>query len=656
MSKNFPNLFTPVTIGKVEIRNRILSTGHDTTLPTDGTVNDALIAYHAARAKGGAGLIVVQVAAIHDSARYTTHILMATGDECIPGYTKLAETVHSHGAKIFAQLFHPGREILESQDGSIPVAYAPSASPSDRFHCIPRALTKPLIRTFVEGYGAGARRIKAAGIDGVEIVASHGYLPAQFLNPHVNVREDEYGGGFENRLRFLREVIAEVRKSVGVYFVVGLRISGDEKDTEGLEEADSLKAIIALAPDLDYVNVIAGTSATLSAATHIVPPMFIEGAYVAPFAAAVKQALKQVGDIPVLVAGRINQPQQAEAVIATGQADMCGMTRAMICDPEMAGKAAADRIDDIRACIGCNQACIGHMQNGFPISCIQHPETGRELAYGRLTRAGTPRDVLVVGGGPGGMKAASVAARRGHRVTLCEASLRLGGQALLAQTLPGRAEFGGIVTNLSHEVAQAGVGVKLNTPVDRALVDRMGPDAVIVATGAKARWPHNIEIGDAAHVVDAWQVLRKEVNPGASVVVADWRCDWVGLGVAELLAESGCHVRLAVNGLHAGELIQTYVRDMMVARCHRLGVEIIPYAKLYGADANTVFMQHSASGEPMMIDGVDTLVLAQGSQSEDGLLADLDGYDGVVRPIGDCLSPRTAEEAVLDGLREAWRL
>jgi NADPH-dependent 2,4-dienoyl-CoA reductase/sulfur reductase-like enzyme len=328
----------------------------------------------------------------------------------------------------------------------------------------------------------------------------------------------------------------------------------------------------------------------------------------------------------------------------------------MICDPEMAGKAEADRINDIRACIGCNQACIGHFQMGFPISCIQHPETGRELTYGKLRKAETARDVLVIGGGPGGMKAAAVAARRGHRVTLCEASPRLGGQTLLAQTLPGRAEFGGIVTNLAHEVAQAGVEVRLSTPVDRALVEAMAPDAVIVATGARPRRPRSIEIDGEAHVVDAWQVLRQEVNPGASVVVADWRCDWIGLGVAELLAESGCRVRLAVNGRHAGEMIQTYVRDMMVARCHRLGVEIIPYAKLHGADADTVYLQHSASGEPMLIEGVDTLVLAQGSESEDGLLAELEDYAGLVCPIGDCLAPRTAEEAVFDGLREAWRL
>ena len=190
MSKTFPSLFEPITIGNVQICNRILSTGPDTTLLVDGTINDALIAYHEARARGGVGLIVVQVAGIHESARYTTHILMATDDGCIPGYRKLADTVHAHGARIFAQLFHPGREILESQDGSIPVAYAPSVVPSDRFHCIPVALTIPLIAEMVAGYGAAARRVKAAGVDGVEIVASHGYLPAQFLNNHVNLRDD----------------------------------------------------------------------------------------------------------------------------------------------------------------------------------------------------------------------------------------------------------------------------------------------------------------------------------------------------------------------------------------------------------------------------------------------------------------------------------
>ncbi|MGO1120599.1 oxidoreductase [Rhodovibrionaceae bacterium A322] len=649
---SFPTLFSPITLGGVTVKNRILSTGHDTTLPTDGSVNDALIAYHKARAKGGAGLIIAQVTGVHESARYTSHILMGVNDSCIPGFQKLAESVQAEGCKLFVQLFHPGREVMESQDGSAPVAYAPSVSPSERFHVIPRALTKKLIDEIVEGYGQAARRMKSAGVDGVEIVASHGYLLSQFLNPNINRREDDYGGSFENRLRIFKEVLAAVRLQVGPDFVVGLRISGDEKDHEGLTEADSLKAIVALEPELDYVNVIAGTSASLGGAVHIVPPMFVENGYVAPFAAAVKAAVS----IPVMVAGRINQPQEAEQIVSSGQADLCGMTRAMICDPRMPDKARQGQLEDIRACIACNQACIGHFHKGYPISCIQHPETGRELTYGQMTPTDSPQKVMVIGGGPGGMKAAAVAAARGHKVTLYEADSRLGGQALLAQLLPGRSEFGGIITNLSHEVMRAGVEVKTRTPVDLALIRQEQPDAILVATGGKARWPEALELSEGNQVVDAWQVLRNEVNVGASVVIADWRGDWIGLGLAEQLAGAGCHVRLAVNGLHAGELLQSYVRDMAVGRVQKLGVQIIPYARLFGCDGDTVYFQHTANEEAVIFDGVDTLILAQGQAPESSLLDQLADYPAEVRGLGDCLAPRTAEEAVLEGLKAAWDL
>lgn len=263
---------------------------------------------------------------------------------------------------------------------------------------------------------------------------------------------------------------------------------------------------------------------------------------------------------------------------------------------------------------------------------------------------------MVVGGGPGGMKAASIAARRGHDVTLYEATPRLGGQALLAQLLPGRAEFGGIATNLAREVELSGAKVVTGTAVDRALIERERPDAVIVATGGKPYWPPDLEVSDEAHVVDAWQVLRDKANVGQSVVVADWRADWIGVGLAEMLAGTGCRVRLAVNGLHAAELLPFYVRDMAAARLNRLGVEVIPYARLFGRDAEAVYLQHTTSGEAMVIEGVDTLVLAQGQAPETDLFDSLAGYDGKVVPIGDCLAARTAEEAVLDGLKAAWDL
>ena len=441
-----------------------------------------------------------------------------------------------------------------------------------------------------------------------------------------------------------------MRAAAGPDLVIGMRISGDEKDPQGLTEDLALDAIAALEDRLDYVNVIAGTSASLGGAAHIAPPMVVENAYVAPFAAAVKARVA----IPVLVAGRINQPHDAEQVIASGQADMCGMTRAMICDPEMAGKAEAGRTDDIRACIGCNQACIGHFHKGYPISCIQHPETGRELTYGTLRPAAEKKSIMIVGGGPGGMKAAAVAAARGHSVILHEASGQLGGQALLAQLLPGRSEFGGIVTNLTREMELAGVDVRLSSEVDMNLIDTEAPDAIIVATGATPFMPPHLELGDDAHVVDAWGVLRDQVNVGASVVIADWRSDWIGMGLAQLLAENGCHVRLAVNGLHAGELMPWYVRDMAAAKLHELGVETIPYSRLYGADADTVYLQHTASEEAVLVEGVDTLVLSQGHGPVSALLDALEGHGAQVIGIGDCLAPRTAEEAVFEGLKAGW--
>ncbi len=651
MHQPFPNLFSPLAIGGVTVKNRILSTGHMTMMVADGNPTESLAAYHEARAAGGAGLIVTEAAAVHPSTA-PMHI-MAFRDDCIPGFRRIAEACHAHGCPVFGQLSHGGRQSYGSTDGSLPVAYAPSALPGERFHVMPRAMLVRDIADTVACYGAAAARMKRAGLDGVEILASHASLPAQFLNPHTNTRSDSYGGGLDNRLRFLRQVIEEVRRRVGGDWVVGLRISGSEMEHGGLEIDGVVEACAGLDRDgaLDFVDVIAGSMAGLRGSVHVVPPMFVEPGYVAPLSAAVKARVS----MPVFVAGRINQPQIAEAILARGQADMCGMTRAMICDPEMADKAETGRIDDIRACIGCNQACIGHMQAAYPISCIQHPESGRERDYGTRIPAARPRKVLVAGGGPAGMKAAAVAAERGHDVTLYEAGPQLGGQALLAQLLPDRAEFGGIVTNLAREIARAGARVVKNTRVTRELVDREAPDAVVVATGARPRQPA-IEGADDAHVVDAWQVLKGEANVGASVVVADWRCDWIGLGIAEKLARDGCRVRLCVNGYMPGQTIQQYTRDAWIGRLHRLGVEIIPYARLFGVDEDSVYLQHTASGEAIVCDGVDTLVTALGHAAVTDLERALEGYPGEVLCAGDCLSPRTAEEAVLEGLKVATML
>ncbi|MGY2251935.1 oxidoreductase [Pseudomonas reactans] len=646
----FPHLFEPLELRGKRLKNRIMSSGHDTSMPIDNRVNAQLIAYHRARAEGGVGLIVLQVAGVHDSARYTSHVLMATDDSCIDGYRELAETCHAHGTVVLSQIFHPGREIMESADGLLAVAYSASGVPNERFRVMPRALDQAMINEIVAGYASAARRLHEAGIDGVEVVASHGYLPAQFLNPRVNRRTDDYNGSLEHRLKFLREIIEAVRASTDEQFIIGLRISADEHDAEGLTENESLEAVQHLQTQLDYVHIVAGTSASLGGAVHIVPPMAIAAAYLANEAATFKASLS----IPLFVTGRINQPQEAELILARGQADVCGMTRALICDPLMPAKTLEGRAENVRACIACNQACIGHFHKGLPISCIQHPETGRELVFGELQQALKPKRIIVVGGGPAGMKAAAVAAQRGHAVTLYEASGQLGGQVLLAQLLPRRSEFGGASTNLQREMELAGVRVVRHTPVDRALVEQEQPDHVIIATGAEPFWPA-FEQGGELQVVDAWQVLREQVTLGRSVVVVDWRCDWIGPGIAERLMRAGHQVQLAVNGTHCGENLPLYVRDQLAGELHRLGIPIIPYARLYGCDDTTVYLQHTASGEPMLLENIDTLVLCQGHQPVDTLGAELQGVVPFDR-IGDCLAPRTAEEAIYEGLKVAWNL
>ncbi len=641
-----PHLFAPITLRNLTIRNRILSTGHDTTLPTAFVPNDALVAYHRARAAGGAGLIVMQVAGVHETARYTAHLLMATSDDCIPGYARVAGAVHEHGCALFAQLFHPGREIMESQDGTAPVAYAPSAVPNERFHVMPRAMPAAMIAEVITGYAAAAHRLERAGLDGVEVVASHGYLPAQFLNPRVNLRSDAWGGDDVARRRFLDQVLAAIRAATGPDFVVGLRISGDEKDADGLSAEEVMATLVAFDGRFDYYNVTAGTSAGIGSAINIAPPMAVAHGHLAPLSASIRARVTT----PVFVAGRINQPQDAERILASGAADMVGMTRALICDPDMPAKAREGRLDDIRACIACNQACIGHFHMGYPISCIQHPETGRELTYGTPAPTPAPRRILIAGGGPAGMKAAAMAAARGHHAILCEAGRQLGGQALLAQMLPTRAEFGGIITNLAREMTLAGVEVRTSTRVTRDLITSIAPDAVVIATGAGPRAPQ-IEGAQTGHVVNPWQVLRNEVNVGGSVLIADWSLDWIGMGLAEKLARAGCRVRLAVDGYMAGQRIHQYVRDLWIGTLHDLGVEVIPYARLYGIDGQTVYCQHATSGAPMLFDDVDTLITSLGHHSIcdlDDTVADL-GLECHV--IGDALTPRTAEEAVFEGLK-----
>ncbi len=647
---SFKYLFTPHEIRGLEIRNRIFSTGHQTILAERGAPGEKMAAYHEARARGGAGLIIMESSRPYADDVSESYYIDSSTDACIPGYKLVADKVHKHGCKVFAQINHGGR-ITYLHDGMHGVPHGPSLVPDHRFHCMPRVMSTAYIQNLVQAFAGAARRMVEAGLDGVELVASHGMLMAQFLNPLTNKRTDQYGGCGENRFRFVSECIAQTRRLIGSEKIIGLRISADEHEPDGIDAPAWLKICERLneETELDFIDVTVGSMMGPGGSVHVVPPMQIGPAYTAPRAGQIRAIM----DKTIMVAGRINQPQLADQVLAAGQAHMCGMTRAMISDPEMPNKARAGKLDDIRACIGCNQACIGHYHMGVGISCIQNPLSGRELTLGQPVKAETKRKILVVGGGPGGMKAAAVAAERGHKVSLYEAGPRLGGQALLAQLLPNRSEFGGIIDNLRQEMLRSGVHIRLNAPVDRAFIKKEQPDAVIIATGATPFHPENdigIKISEDTHAVDAWQVLRGEVSTGTNVVVADWRCDWVGLGVAEKLALEGCVVRFCIDGETLGQNLQLYLRTHWAGVIHKLGVEVIPYARLYGADGDSVYFYHNASGETMICEGVDTLVIAQGHKQNTVLEEELRGLGLETHLVGDCLSPRSAEEAVYEGL------
>jgi len=642
-------LFEPLIIRKKVLKNRIFSTGHMAVMLKEGCPTESMIAYHEAKAKGGAALTIIEAARVHPSGDSGRPAIRAYDPSCISGYKKLTAACHRYDCLVFGQLTHPGREMADLEDGTSPVAYAPSAIPNERFHVMPRELSEHMIQEIVVGFKISAQNLKKARLDGIEIVASHGYLLGQFLNKNINKRQDRYGGNFENRHRILDEIIDAVKLGSSDDMLIGVRLSGDEKEFRGIDLQETIKIVEKLTQNkkIDYINVTAGTSAGLAGSTHIVPSMRFEAGYTTPLA----KAIKGVTNKPVFVAGRINTPQIAEEALLNKAADMCGMTRALISDPQMPQKAESGRLDEITACVGCNQACIGHMLNGKPISCIQSPETGRELTFNKLKPPLKKRQILIIGGGPAGMKAATVAASRGHEVKLIEASSKLGGQINLAEKLPGRSEFGGITTNLANKLNRQNVEIKLNTKVSADFVMQEAPEVVILATGGRSFEPI-IEGRENAHVVTAWQILEGKANVGSRVAIADWRCDWVGLGLAELLARQGCHVRLACNGMVPGQTVNQYVRDNWLGILHKLNVETLTHLRLHGIDSEDAYFQHTLSGEPVILNNVDTLVTAFGAGSSNTLEKDLkNNFHSKLHVIGDALSPRTVEEAILDGLK-----
>jgi 2,4-dienoyl-CoA reductase-like NADH-dependent reductase (Old Yellow Enzyme family)/thioredoxin reductase len=628
------------------LRNRIVSTAHQTNLVEEHIPAPAMAAYHEARARGGVGLIIVEACAVHPSGLLTIHTIDGSTERVVPGYARVAEAVHRHGGRVFAQLFHGGREVVSSTYRH--AALAPSAVPNERFHIMPRPMDGDEIAEVLRGYGRAAALARQAGLDGVELCASHGYLPAQFWSPQTNRRDDGYGGTFEKRMRFAVEALGAMRDGAAGDIVVGIRLSGDELAPGGMNAADMLAVVDYLAThaSLDYINVIGGTSATYRASTYIVPPVPLARTSFAHLAAAIKERVS----IPVFTASRVVDPREAEAILRRGDADAVAMTRALITDPEMPSKAAAGCFDAITFCIGCNQGCIGHYHKDLPIGCVQNPAAGKELELAGIAPAAAARRVLVVGGGPGGMQAAFTAAERGHRVTLVERQGELGGQLCLALRAPAQHELARTaLDNFGRALARTGVEVCLGVAASADDVLAANADAVVLAVGSTPYVPDVPGLGQA-HVLTAPEVLEGAAT-GARVLIADWAGDWPGLDAADVLADAGKSVQLVSSTLYPGEALHQYVRNVFMERMYRKGVTLTPHHALAEVRPRAVVLRNLFTDELVAVEGIDTVVLALGRVASTELYTALKGKVAALHQVGDCLAARSMEEATYEGMR-----
>ncbi|HSD03342.1 MAG TPA: FAD-dependent oxidoreductase [Gaiellales bacterium] len=632
-------LFSPLRLGPIEIPNRIVSTSHQTSLVHDHLPTDDLIAYHRARAAGGAGLIVVEATAVHPTGLLTAHTVGGYLPEIVPVWARMSAAVQEHGTRLMCQLFHGGREMIAS--GTRPPAVAPSSIPSARFKTEPRALTTTEIAEMLDGYRRAAAYAAEGGLDGVEVCAGFGYLPTQFLSRHANTRTDEYGGSFENRFRFLREVLEAMRDGFGADGAIGCRLTDERTSDVGTDLEDILRAAEMVGAEglADYVSVTLGSSPTYRGSTWIVPPAPIAWNAIEPFARMVKDRTP----VPLIAAGRVLDPADAERLIADSVCDAVGMTRAQIADPNLARRARAG--ERTTRCIGCNQGCIGHYHAGVPIACTVNPWAGYERTLPAPAPAERPGTVVVVGAGPAGGAAAAAAADRGHRVVVFERAENPGGQMRLALAAPGHAEVAeGLLEILAAWLADA--DVRTGTEASAAAILAEEPDRVILATGAVAHRP--AIGGDGAAVVDAWDVLAG-AEVGGRVIVSDWGGDWTGLDAAEALAARGARVRLVTSAAAFGEAVHQYQRNLYLARLDDAGVELVHHLRPMSVARGTVTFENVFSGRAVEIGDVDTLVVSAGRTAGDALYLELEEADVAVERAGDCLGPRSFEEAIREG-------
>ncbi|SEK79115.1 mycofactocin system FadH/OYE family oxidoreductase 2 [Rhodococcus maanshanensis] len=648
----YRHLLTPLALGRLTLRNRVVFSAHLTNSARGGLPTEQHVAYYEARARGGAGLIITEEHSTHPSDWPYEKLIQGYRPEVVPHYRKITDAVHAHGAVILAQLNHNGGQGSGMYSRRPVLAPSPVADPL--FREVPKAVDAAEIEELVAGFAATAEHCRRGGFDGVEIQCSQASIVRAFLSPDANRRTDRYGGALANRARFLLEIVASVRAALGPEPVLGVRLTGEELIENGihLDEAVEVAAMVEAGGHVDYINTSIGMA---TQTLHL-----IEGSMAVPrgYALFIPNAIRGRVTLPVIGVGRFTDPEHADLAIEEGHCDLIGVVRGQIADPDFAAKAAAGRPGDIRTCLSCNQECIGRVGLGRWLGCVENPMAGRESVLLPMPRRLGLR-VCVVGGGPAGLQAAATAAQRGHRVTLFERDARIGGQVRAAAAAAGRAEFGDLVRNLEAECARYGVEVRTGVDVDADLLRSLAPDAVIVATGARPQRPR--WAGESARVVDVRDVLEGRADPGGRVLVIDELGFHQATSVAESLAERGCAVTVATNGMIVGQdLGLTLDMEGWQSRAHLRGIaqltDLVPMGVVAAAgSAVRVALLHHPTGvtsEPEF----DWVVCAVHQQPEDRLWKQLSDSEFEVHRIGDALTPRRADAAVREGHRVAVAL
>ncbi|MDM8522698.1 FAD-dependent oxidoreductase [Desulfococcaceae bacterium HSG8] len=631
------HLFSPIQIGTMNAKNRLLMSAMSINFGVDdkGNVTEQLTEYFVARAKGGTGMMLVGGGAVHPTGLELPHLPTLWDDECIPALIKMTDAVRPYGSKFGMQLMHGGRQSYH--DNKV----APSPLPAEAVvKGIPRELSISEIHELAAAFGDSARRCKEAGFDFIEIHGAHGYLINQFLAKNSNKRQDEYGGSFENRTRFLLELFRDIKDKTGADFPVGIRINGNDyiKDGWSLEEALEL-AVILEREGADYLHISAGV---YGSSELTIPSMYVDHGCFVHLADAVKKEVS----VPVATVGRIKSPELADRIIREGKADVVAMGRSFLADPELANKAASGDLSQIRPCIGCCLGCIHNVLQLEPGACVVNPDVGREYQLKETDEAEDSKKILVIGAGPAGLGAARMASVRGHKVIVCDERGDVGGLARLAAIPPGRSEIMDIVNFLKNEMDRLKVEVRLNVELTREFIESVSPDAVILATGSLPEMPIIKGLFQTEMTLCmVTDVLEGKSLTGDKVIVIGG--NQAGLVLADFLAEKGKQVVVLNRKKHFAEEMSSNDRFYLRERLKQ------DHVKLFKQVSVKKFLPDGAifrsGGEEVVLEGFDTVVISEKMTSIRKSAELFKGTDIPVHVVGDAKSPRIIMHALSEG-------